>query len=120
MPPKPAPTTATRGVPAGPKSSCRVGRTSASVDHELEQVAVGITDIDARRGRSPAADALDRALLDAGARADEALLQRAGRACPHEAQIATGRHRCGRAQGEVLMRPDLRPVEVDHLLTGVH
>src|SRR5262245_13330568 len=105
IPPKPAPTIATRGVPSGPNSSWLVGDTSARVDHELEQVAVRIPHVHARPGCATAADPVDRPLLDLHARLGEPRLQGTGRAVPHEAQVTARRRGRGCSQREALASP---------------
>src|SRR5262245_55704370 len=90
------------------------------VDHELEEVAVRVARVHARR-RSPApAFARDRSLLDGRTHIVEERVQLVRRPVPHEAEIAARWLRGRRAQREPFALPDLGTVQVDHLPPGVH
>src|SRR5581483_4963820 len=117
-PPAPSTTVPPRMTVSGAISTLLPGR--LRVDHELEQVAVGITHVDARRVGAATALPRHRALLDRGADGGEPLVERVRRAVPHEADVAAGWYRGGCPQREPLPPPDLGAVEVDHLVADVH
>src|SRR5579862_5627753 len=94
--------------------------TRSAIVQKLQEVAVGIARVHADRLGAPAADPLDRALLELGARAHERVAQFLSRALPHETEVAARRRRLWCAQREAFALPDLGPVEIDHLVPDVH
>src|SRR6266699_2799347 len=91
-------------------------RERASVDHELQEIAVRIAGVHARCRRLPAAFPAHRTLFDRGARAVEQGAERLGRSLPHEAEVAAGWLRGRGPEGEPVALPHLGAMEVDHLV----
>src|SRR5262245_1214163 len=103
-----------------PRTTISAAITVLRIHHELEQVAVGIAHVDARRRPAARTLARDRPFLDRGADPVEPRLQRLRGAVPDEAQVATRWNRGRCAQCEAGAAPHLRPMEVDHLVARVH
>src|SRR6185369_4497158 len=90
------------------------------IDHEFEQVAVGVAHVITRAGLATAAGAIDGTEFDLYARVLQPCLQRRRRAIPYKTEIAAGRLRRGRARREGWILPARRPVEVDHVAADVN
>src|SRR3954471_16206873 len=92
----------------------------SAIDHELQEIAVGVSEVDARTVGPAAAVPCHRSFFDGDANFVEKGFERLGRPLPHEAEVAAG-WRGGRcAQGESVALPQLGPVEVDHLVARIH
>src|SRR3954471_614749 len=117
-------TSATRPGAPVPSNTVPPRRTRMSaigvslIDHELQQVPVGIAHVHARRRRAATALSLDRALDDLGTRLVEQRAQRGRRPIPHQAEIAARWWGRGSAQREAAL-PEVGPMEVDHLVADV-
>src|SRR5437016_4571724 len=89
---------------------------SAAIDHELQEVAVGVSDIHARALGPTSAVAGDRSLFDHRPCVVEEGAERLGRPIPHEAEVAARWCRRRGPKREPVSLPELGAVEVDHLV----
>src|SRR5260221_480190 len=102
---RPAPPVPSKTVPPRITSSATID-SPRSVDHELQEVAVGVAHVHAVGTRTPTALALDRTFDDLGARGFEQHPQPFRRGAPFETEVATRWYCGGGAQGEAFARPD--------------
>src|SRR6267378_7692561 len=94
--------------------------TSLRVDHELQQVAVRIANVDTRARLAAPTRAIHGTQFGLRSGGLEQRLQRGGGAIPHETEIAAWGPRCRRPRREGGILPSGRPVEVDHLAADVY
>src|SRR6266566_10134853 len=92
---------------------------SGAIDHELQEIAVRVSDVHARAVGPATAVPRHRSLFDRGAHVVEKLVERLRGSVPHEAEVAARRRRGRGAQSEPVSLPELGAVEVDHLAAGV-
>src|SRR5262249_50932229 len=85
------------------------------ITHELDEIAVRVPHIDARRVRSATTLSRDGPFDDGRTGVIETLAKCVSRSTPDEAQVPARRPRGGSAQREAVPLPDLWAMEVDHL-----
>src|SRR5271163_859071 len=98
----------------GGKSKKSRGPRASGINHELQEVAIRISNVDAGGGLSTPSLPCDRTLEDLGSGPIEHGFERRRRAVPHKAQIAARWPSSWSAQGERLALPQGRTMKIDH------
>ncbi len=90
------------------------------IDHELQEIAIWVADVNAGTGLPSTALATHRTLDDVCAGAIEHRLERSGCPFPDNAQIPARRLGGCRSQSERRILPACGTMKVDHLVTDAH